>query len=335
MRSLGFVVTLLALIALHGTARSQQPEQQSADAARQADEHFWKGKALLKAGNVRGAYEEYKAAFGLRKSFDAAANLGNLELSLGMPRDAAEHLAFSLRTYAPTGTTPATLERTRQLLAQARAQVATLTIQVNVDGAEVTIDGQVVGRSPIAEEVYVDPGSRTLEARLAAYPTARVTISAEKGASQQVALKLDAPAPPPTGSATTTPPPRRSRVPGVVLASVGGAALATGIGLYAGGRAMVASGADERDAILKVGHACVTGALNYDARCPEVKSTATTANALQKAGVGLMVGAGAAAVGTVIYFVVPTSSAGTKSSGLRVMPAVSPGNAGLVLSGSF
>ena len=155
IKTLGYLVVLSSVLGLSPLAHSQ-PDVRGADAAQQADEHFLKGKSLLKGGNVRGAYEEYKTSWNLKRTYDIAANLGNLELSLGMPRDAAEHLAFSVRNYAITGTTPERLDKTKQLLAQARAQVTALTIHVNVDGAEVAIDGKVVGRAPIVEEVYVD-----------------------------------------------------------------------------------------------------------------------------------------------------------------------------------
>jgi hypothetical protein len=338
MRTVGCVVTLLALLALHGTARSQ-PQPQSADAAQQADEHFWKGKALLKAGNVRGAYEEYKAAFNLRKSFDAAANLGNLELSLGMPRDAAEHLAFSLRNYAPTGATAATLDRTRQLLAQARAQVTTLTIQVNVDGAEVAIDGQVVGRSPIVEEVYVDPGEHTIEARLVSYPTARVTINPEKGGSQQVALKLDAPAPPPTASATTTAPPPSPRPSKPVLIA-GGAAAGVGVVLgavFAGVSSSKASSvATQRTALMKTGTPvmCGVGAQATSA-CADLADTVNAKRTFANASVWSFVGGGAVGVATLIYGLATPKRAAPAKPDVRVVPAAGPQGAGLELRGTW
>ena len=192
------------------------------------------GKALLKGGNVRGAYEEYKTAWDLKHTYDIAANLGNLELSSWMARDAAEHLGFSVRNYAVTGTTPERLEKTKQLLAQARAQVAALTIQVNIEGAEVAIDGRVVGRSPIVEEVYVYLGSRTIEARLVSYPTARLTVNAEKGRAQQVTLTLEAPAPVPTASSTATVPPPLATGPSKPVLIAGGTA--TGVGVVLGRR---------------------------------------------------------------------------------------------------
>ena len=54
----------------------------------------------------------------------------------------------------------------------------------------------------------------------------------------------------------------------------------------------------------------MTGASNDDSRCGSLQSTAATSNTLQRAGVGLLIGAGAAAAGALLYFTLPLSSPG-------------------------
>src|SRR5262245_10412829 len=111
---------LLAASVALSTPGFSQPKADATDAAAQADEHFRKGKELLKEGKRREAREKYLAALKLKKSYDVAGNLGSLELLLKMPRDAAEHLAFAVRNYASTGTTPEQLEKAKQKLAEAK-----------------------------------------------------------------------------------------------------------------------------------------------------------------------------------------------------------------------
>src|SRR5262245_51434311 len=94
-KNIGGIVALSAFFAFTGVA-SSQPVLSSEDSAKLADAYFLRGKALLKEGDVKGAYREYKACWDLRKTYDIAANLGNVEYELGLPRDAAEHLAFSI-----------------------------------------------------------------------------------------------------------------------------------------------------------------------------------------------------------------------------------------------
>lgn len=214
-----------------------------------------------------------------------------------------------------------------QELQKARAEVGALRVRVSVDGASVAVNGREAGVSPVDGEVFVDAGQVTVTVRREGYAPARQSFTIAKAEAREVAIVLV-----PAAAVSE----RRSAVPGIVLGSVAGVALVTGIGFFAGGRAKGASAGETHDAILKAHNSCVAGAGNYDARCPDVQSTATTANTFQKVGVGLMIGAGAAAAGTILYFVLPqSSSSATKTGALRVLPTVSPGAGGVIFSGTF
>jgi hypothetical protein len=76
------------------------------------------------------------------------------------------------------------------------------------------------------------------------------------------------------------------------------------------------------------------GAANFDARCPGLNDTALSAGTLHNAGVGLLVGAGAATAATVAYFLWPASTP-RRSSAVRVAPSLSATSAGLMFDGSF
>ncbi len=149
-------------------------------------------RRCFKAGKKREAREEYLAAFRLKQSHDVAGNLGNVELALGMRRDAAEHLSFAIRALrAESGTTPEQIEKAKQKLAEAKRQVGTVSVSVSVPGAEVLVDGVSVGRAPLEGELFVEPGTRHVSpARLAGHEDAKQTIEAGKGTEQAVALTL-------------------------------------------------------------------------------------------------------------------------------------------------
>jgi hypothetical protein len=51
-----------------------------------------------------------------------------------------------------------------QKLGEAKAQIATLRVDVSVDGAAVSVDGVELGRAPLREELYVEPGLRSFRA---------------------------------------------------------------------------------------------------------------------------------------------------------------------------
>lgn len=205
-------------------------DSRGADPGKEAEEHYLRGKVLLKTGDVKGAYLEYKASWNLKQSYDIAANLGNLELEQGMPRDAAEHLAFALRTVAVT-VPEDRIEAMRGLFNRARRLVGSATVKVNIAGAEILVDGQTVGRSPLAGEIFLDPGKRTIQARLSPYVPAQRVIEVARASVEPVELVLVLPAATAVPTATTTPPPPppKSMVP--VGIGVAAAAAALGVGI--------------------------------------------------------------------------------------------------------
>lgn len=303
---------MLAALLL-SSASYAQPSDDSADVA------FRRGTELFRQGQFEAARSSLALAFARKRTFDIAVALGFAEVKLSHWRAGATLLSFALRNWAPTGK-PASRDSAAHWLEEAKKRVGTIRLRLSVDGARVTIDGTKVEPEEIAHELFVDAGSHTIVAQREGHEDALARITLSAGSAEDVKLSL--------APAVVE---RRSVVPGAVLGSIAGAALVTGIGLYAGGRAKESSAHDAHDAIVKDGRACVAG--HADARCAELESMASASNTLQRAGVGLMIGAGAAAIGTVIYFVLPPSRSGR--SALRITPTASPQTAGLVFSGSF
>jgi hypothetical protein len=333
LKTLGCALALAVSVASSATAQSQ-PGPTGADAAQQADDHFLKGKAFMKAGNTRGAYEEYKAAWGLRKTYDTAANLGNVELQLGMPRDAAEHMAYALRSYAVTGTTPDKLERMKQVFAQARAQVGGITVKVSVDGAEVFVDDRSVGRSPIADELFVDPGSHVVTAQLQGFDPARTSVAVDKGGSQAATLTLTRTAAPPPTS-TGQPPPLPARPNKIVLVTGGvtaGAAVVIGAVLL-GVAAAKGSTVSSLQAQVQQEGGCASATAG--ANCTDLSSALTSKRTLGNTGLWTLVAGGGVGAATLVYGLVGGAKAPPPKSGLRVLPVPAPGGGGLVVQGTF
>lgn len=76
------------------------------------------------------------------------------------------------------------------MLAEARKRVGALALRVEPAGAEVLIDGASIGKAPLTGEVFVDPGPRTIEARIEGYKGAKVTVETAAGSSREVPLTL-------------------------------------------------------------------------------------------------------------------------------------------------
>jgi hypothetical protein len=327
MKNLPSKLLLAVMLTANGPAFAQAPKAPAhgagAKAPDRADELFDQAAGAFDAGRYAEAQAKLEAAWALKKTYDIAGNLGVVEVKLGKHAAAAEHLTWALAHFPPTETTKAR-RGYEQELQKARAQVAALRVRVSIEGADVMVNGRPAGKAPLGDEVFVEAGVVSVTAQREGYVGAQQVVTVAKGEAREVTLALA-----PVKAAG------RSVVPGVVLGSVAGAALVTGIGLFAAGRAKEGTIRDLHDAIVKAGHICVSGAVNEDPRCSDLESRASAGNTLQKAGVGLLVGAGAAAVGTVIYFVLPASKSSTASGGWTVTPAWSPGTGRLVFSGTF
>ncbi|WP_437305076.1 hypothetical protein [Sorangium sp. So ce388] len=158
-------------------------------AGERAAQLYREGNQFYDEARFVEAEARYQAAWDLQQSFDVAGNLGNVELEVGQPRDAAEHLQYALDIF-PLGERAEKKSFLEKRLAEAKSQVGTLRISVNVDDAEVLIDGKLIGRSPLDAQVFVDPGKRTIEARRAGARTSTSLLVA-RGSDQRIALSLD------------------------------------------------------------------------------------------------------------------------------------------------
>ncbi len=214
-----------------------------------ARELFNEGKKLFRDGKYGQAEAAFEAAWAIAlKSKGIAANLGECEMHLGKNREAAEHLAISLRLASKDDPQRA---RTMGNLAAVKAKIGTLVVQANVAGAEVLVDGQRVGEAPLVDPIFVEPGKRTVRVRLEGYASWEKQLDIAAGQEVPLEAKLEKPAPIPTAtatataSATATAPPPPNRLPSLIAFGAGGVGLV--VGAIAGAASMAALG-DVRDA---------------------------------------------------------------------------------------
>ncbi|MBK6515675.1 MAG: PEGA domain-containing protein [Polyangiaceae bacterium] len=75
--------------------------------------------------------------------------MGDTELRLGLHRDAAEHLTAMIAMYPPDEDKQ-TLSDAKAMLEKAKAKIGTVTLASNVQGADVSVNGTVIGKTPCA-----------------------------------------------------------------------------------------------------------------------------------------------------------------------------------------
>jgi hypothetical protein len=307
----------------------------------------------------------FAAAWELDKAYDIAGNLGHVELNNNKPREAAEHLRFCLLSL-PASEPPELHKRIKARFDEARSQVAALRIHVSEPGAEVRIDGRPAGTSPLALELFANPGKRVVSAELEGFEAVQITVNAEKGGSHEISLELrrsgdarspvvsQSPAVSPSVYGARTkggsgpekvrpaPPPALPARPDLVAGGsglgwfyTGGAvtlgAVGAGIGLTVVKDQLAAEVERSRQALIdnQGPDACVEGREPaVREQCLSLKEKASTVNDLGTAQIGAFTGAGVVA-GMALYVLMRHASDG----GTTVLPSVTRNAGALVLTG--
>ena len=281
------------------------------------------GAVLFEQKKYEDAYVAFVAAWALKRHPQIAANLADCEVKLGKYRDAAEHFTFMVRD--PNGEAqPEEKQEAQRRLKEVQAKIGTLTITVNVGGAEVLVDGKPVGMSPLQEPVFVDPGSHTIEARKDGYLSSKTTTVAAAASSSPLMIELQSSEQ------------RDGKSTGLI---VGGVALSA-VGLVSGIVFTVVSNGKASDADAKLNELhtvggsrpCVSGKLAAD--CATLASLNQSSDTFHNLAIVGYSAAGAVGIATLIYALAPSQKESSRV-GLTVVPLLGGGACGLTLSGEF
>jgi PEGA domain len=294
-----------------------------------ADELLKRGLTLAKAEQPAQAEAVLREAWGLKRSWDIAGNLGIVETTLTHWRDAAEHLTYAFKTF-PTSGKPEQKKLLEQTLAKALAEVSALTVKVSVDKAEVFVDGTSVGMAPLAEVVFVEPGARKVEAKLGGYETATAAVDAAKGGTSEVALEMKK-------VVVQVPPPplpvKQGWRPGVPVLVTGGALAVVGLAVGAGLK-VAANGKAADVTKLEIGQSssCFAPSSSLAAQCMQLHDAASSKTMLSNAAASAFLVGGVLAVvtgGLGIWAAMP------RAVTVQAAPTVGAGQVGMTLQGTW
>jgi len=159
-------------------------EAQKAEARARYD----RGLKLYDQGAFEAALVEMKRAYELAPAFKILYNLGLIYRQLN------DHAAAldAFNQYLAEGGKKIDAKRHAEIehhLADLKPLVATLTIQVDASGAEVTIDDAAVGTSPLATPITVNAGKRKISAKLPGKSAVTKVITV--AGSDTVTVKLE------------------------------------------------------------------------------------------------------------------------------------------------
>ncbi|WP_437756851.1 PEGA domain-containing protein [Sorangium sp. So ce1389] len=303
---------------------------------------------------------EFESAWELNPTFDVAYNLGNTKYQLKKHREAAQHLSFALRNW-PLVKTVAKLKPTaEQRFSESRAQVGAVAVTVSVAGAEVLVDGKVVGRAPLEGEVFVEPGEHQVEARQAGYAPASQTVKVAKGGTAEVKLALalaksEGPTaagttegggsaagtgvvgpvagPPPAGPVEPQPlPDKRSWVPVIALGAASAVGLGVGIGATVASNAASSDAHQQSAAIIQGRGQCVRPESSWAGPCEQVRNDASRADTLGNVARVAYIASGAFAIAAATYVLWPQPK---RSESAVALPVVRSDGAGIAVMGTW
>jgi hypothetical protein len=187
--------TLLApsFVVAFETSASAQPAPKKKTLREQlppeAQKHWDTALALYQRGQWDGARTSFNAAYDASKNPRVLFNVAVCEKNLGRYSRAIEVFKKELADGKGQLTTEEESD-VKQQIAGLEQFVAQLTVDVSEPGAEIFVDENKVGVSPLAAPVAVQLGERHVRATKPGFADARETIELKGGASGRVTLKL-------------------------------------------------------------------------------------------------------------------------------------------------
>ncbi|HET9957291.1 MAG TPA: hypothetical protein VFQ61_22490 [Polyangiaceae bacterium] len=325
---LGFSLLTAAPVRAESKANSEFGGKSKAENAT-AQTQYRKAYQLMRERKWPAARQILSELWAQAQTYDVAASLSQVDFQLGAFASSAEYMSFAL-SHVPPKEKVETVQRYRTALAELKTKVGTVTILVNRPDAEVSIDGRVIGQSPLSADVFVDPGARSFAAQLAQGLTQQ-ELNVEPGKSYRVELDFPEQDPSLAQDASLRSPRavttgfsgaeaafvdrRRNFTPAIVTGAVAGAGLISGLVL------LVAANKKSEDAdsireSLGGSNPCGVGTI-YDRDCSNLRDLsddAATLRAVSYASFGA-----ALAAGVVTYVLWPKAKR-PPSMGLAMIP---------------
>ena len=196
-------VAFVLLALLIGIASSARAETDAKAAAR---EHFQKGVAAFDERRFAEASEEFEAAYRLSPAFVVLYNIAQVDVILGRSVEAVD--AFD--KYLKQGASAISAERRREVQAEIEKQAArigTIAVRSSPAGAELRVDGALVGKSPLAHPLRVTAGRHTVGAILDGHTPVVREVDVAGRAEIALELLLEPVAAPSAGAPAPAPAP--------------------------------------------------------------------------------------------------------------------------------
>ncbi len=334
MRGLVVLLGVLTCEVTEGTARaaptSVAGSQEVMVENERARERFRLGVNAYRAERLDEARQLLTEAWRLRRTYDVAAALAQVENELGHHARAAELLDFCLNNFAPIES-DTKFQQLRQAFDEVTKRVGQIDLTAVPPGTDVTVDDELVGTTPLGTSTYLQPGLHEFVFRMGDRSIRR-SLLIQTGERHRIVLESQ-----PEKADRSSESPRRRAAAGegrqVATATapaethptfpyyIGGALLVAGVttGIVFQVAASNASGrAEDLKAQPAVSDCSVKGATSTElcSRLADANSERVFNRNLAIFGYGV---AATAAVATAIYWLWPESDRPAKSASVQIL----------------
>jgi hypothetical protein len=181
-----FLARLLCALAVAlALSSSRHAAAADDDVTEMARQRFREGVQFFDQRQYEKARLAFLQSYAIKPHQATLLNLAQSELRAGHPDDAAGHFADYLRTN--TSANESEKQEAELGFTAAKAKVGEVTVAVDASGAQVSVDGQEKGTSPLPGPLYLSPGNHALEAR---HNDRNVTKNITVTAGQAVSVNL-------------------------------------------------------------------------------------------------------------------------------------------------
>jgi len=140
------------------------------EAKKKAKEHFETGLRLYEDGDYALALIEFERAYSFVPDFRVLYNIGQVSIQLARYARASQ----ALEQYLKNGGAKVPAARVTSVhsdLKMLEGRTAHLMVKSNVDGAEIFLDDQLLGKTPVSEPLLVDAGEHRVSVQKPGYAT--------------------------------------------------------------------------------------------------------------------------------------------------------------------
>lgn len=306
-------VALLATLFVSATAIAQDKKELDVTTL------IKQGITAAQEGRWEEAKDRFETAWLKSNAYDVAANLALVEEHFGNYPRAAELFAFALNTFPP-GEPPEKRAQLQQKLEEMRPKVAALDIQVDVAACAVTVNGKVIGKTPITGEIFGTPGKQILTFEKKGYHSETREIDVPAGKKETIVIRL------------TALPVEKHSEPLPMWPAAVGFGLA-GAGALLGGGMLIASAVRSGDAS-DFAQSCSDQ--NDFPRCAdEGQAIVDDVDTFRTVSIVGFVTAGAALAFAIPYTIAAASSGDAEPDDVAVLPVIAPDFQGVFVRSQF